>query len=236
MNDGKPHIRPAPRASAAEPSHDCPKCPRLVAFRRNNRAGHSDWFNAPVPTFRGADPRLLIVGLAPGLKGANRTGRPFTGDFAGVLLYETLIACGLARGHYAEHADDGLQLIGCAITNAVRCVPPENKPLPAEIANCRPFFSATLDSFPRLEAVLALGRIAHEQILRALGLKLSEWPFAHGRRHQLPASAERGALALFDSYHCSRYNTNTGVLTEKMFKEVIAAACAAINQPRPDRP
>jgi uracil-DNA glycosylase len=228
MSDGKSPLRPTPHATATEPSRDCPKCPRLAAFRQDNRAEHPDWFNAPVPTFRGAEPRLLLVGLAPGLKGANRTGRPFTGDFAGVLLYETLIACGLARGPYAEHAGDGLQLIGCAITNAVRCVPPQNKPLPAEIAHCRPFFSATLDSFPHLEAVLALGRIAHEQILRALGLKLSDWPFAHGSRHQLPASRERRALTLFDSYHCSRYNTNTGVLTEKMFKDVIAAACAAV--------
>src|SRR5579872_637065 len=228
MNDGKSQIRPLPRVSAAEPPHDCPKCPRLVAFRQDNRSAHSDWFNGPVPSFVGTDPRLLIVGLAPGLKGANRTGRPFTGDFAGVLLYQTLVACGLARGRYGEHAGDGLHLIGCAITNAVRCVPPQNKPLPAEIAHCRPFFGATLDSFPHLVAVLALGRIAHEQILRALGLKLADWPFGHGSRHHLPASGEGRALTLFDSYHCSRYNTNTGVLTEKMFKEVIAAACAAI--------
>lgn len=202
-------------ASASEPSRDCDRCPRLVGFREEARGEHPDWFNAPVPTFSATEPRLLIVGLAPGLRGANRTGRPFTGDFAGDLLYETLLACGLAEGIYDQRADDGLALISCAITNAVRCVPPQNKPTPAEIANCRPFFSATLAGFPKLTAVLALGRIAHDQILRALKLKIGDWPFAHGRRHDLPAG-----FSLFDSYHCSRYNTNTGVLTPEMFRAV----------------
>jgi uracil-DNA glycosylase family 4 len=204
---------------SAEPPQDCARCERLVAFRHEAQAAHPDWFNAPVPTFTAAEPRLLIVGLAPGLRGANRTGRPFTGDFAGNLLYETLLAYGFATGTYAECIDDGLQLNGCAITNAVRCVPLQNKPLPSEIANCRSYLSATIASFPRLEAILALGRIAHESVLRAFGLKLSEFPFAHGGEHQF-STRESASLALFDSYHCSRYNTNTGKLTEQMFHQV----------------
>ncbi len=233
MRDGKTMIGPS-GSGLSEPPHDCPRCPRLAAFRHDNRAQFPDWFNAPVPTFAGKDPRLLIVGLAPGLRGANRTGRPFTGDFAGVLLYETLIASGLAQGSYAQSANDGLMLIGCAITNAVRCVPPQNKPLPAEIAHCRPFLSATIAATPHLQAILALGRIAHEQVLRALGLRLLDWPFGHGRQHDLPATDARPALTLFDSYHCSRYNTNTGVLTAEMFKAVIEAASAAIAPQRAD--
>jgi uracil-DNA glycosylase family 4 len=201
--------------STPEPPHDCGICPRLASFRDEARSDHPDWFNAPVPTFSAGEPRLLIVGLAPGLRGANRTGRPFTGDYAGDLLYETLLACGFAEGIYDQRADDGLALISCAITNAVRCVPPQNKPTPAEIASCRPFFTATLASMPRLTAMLALGRIAHDQVLRALKLKLADWPFAHGRRHDLPLG-----FSLFDSYHCSRYNTNTGVLTPQMFRAV----------------
>lgn len=233
MRDGKRKIGPSGPGST-EPPQDCPRCPRLAAFRHDNRAQFPDWFNAPVPTFAGKDPRLLIVGLAPGLRGANRTGRPFTGDFAGVLLYETLIASGLAQGSYAQSADDGLTLIGCAITNAVRCVPPQNKPLPVEIAHCRPFLSATIAAYPHLQAILALGRIAHEQVLRTLGLRLADWSFGHGRRHDLPATDDRTALTLFDSYHCSRYNTNTGVLSAEMFKAVIDAACAAIGPQRAD--
>jgi uracil-DNA glycosylase len=210
-----------------EPSHDCQECPRLAAFRRDIRAAHHDWYNAPVPTFAGTEPRLLIVGLAPGLRGANRTGRPFTGDFAGDLLYETLLGCGLAKGTYGQDAQDGLRLEACAITNAVRCVPPQNKPLPAEIANCRPYLSATIASLPKLEAILALGRIAHDSILRAHGLRLADFPFAHGCEHRL-APSEGRSLALFDSYHCSRYNTNTGVLTPSMFRDVFARICALI--------
>ncbi|MGB8277834.1 MAG: uracil-DNA glycosylase [Methylovirgula sp.] len=211
--------------SLPDPPHDCEKCPRLFAFRQEMRAAHDDWFNAPVPTFTAPDPRLLIVGLAPGLRGANRTGRPFTGDFAGDLLYETLLACGLAEGTYAQRADDGLRLAACAITNAVRCVPPQNKPTPAEIASCRPHLSATIASLPKLEAILALGRIAHDSVLRGLGYKIGEWPFAHGREHVL-AEGDGFRLMLFDSYHCSRYNTNTGVLTAAMFRDVFDKICA----------
>jgi uracil-DNA glycosylase family 4 len=208
--------------SLPEPDRDCPLCPRLVAFRSANRSEHPDWFNAPVPTFGSLDVWLLIVGLAPGLRGANRTGRPFTGDFAGNLLYKTLLSCGLASGTYEERADDTLRLIGCAITNAVRCVPPQNKPLPAEIANCRRFLEGTIASLPNLTSIIALGRIAHDSVARALGGKIAALPFGHGREHEL--AGER-SLKLFDSYHCSRYNTNTAVLTEAMFKDVFNRAC-----------
>jgi len=203
-----------------EPDHNCNLCSRLRQFREENRVRFPSYFNGPVPTFGSADARLLIVGLAPGLHGANRTGRPFTGDFAGVLLYETLLACGLASGSYAERADDGLHLVGCAITNAVRCVPPQNKPEPSEIANCRPFLEATIAAMPDLKAIVALGRVAHDSVVRAFGLKLAALPFAHGREHLLSPS-----ISLFDSYHCSRYNTNTAVLTPAMFEDVFARAC-----------
>ena len=199
-------------------SPDCPLCPRLADFRTANRAAYPDFANAPVPSFGAGDARLLIVGLAPGLKGANRTGRPFTGDYAGDLLYETLLSLGLARGAYDRRPDDGLTLAGCAIVNAVRCVPPQNKPTPAEIANCRPFLRATLDALPRLRVIVALGRIAHESVLRTYGARLAAHPFAHGASHDL------GTAKLFDSYHCSRYNTNTGVLTPQMFHDVLRAA------------
>jgi uracil-DNA glycosylase len=212
---------------ATEPGRDCPLCDRLAAFRNATRSEHPDWFNAPVPSFGSSRVRLLIVGLAPGLRGANRTGRPFTGDFAGDLLYETLLACGLATGNYRQRADDGLTLVDCAITNAVRCVPPQNKPTPAEITTCRRFLSATFADLPDLQAIIALGRIAHESVVRASGRKLGELPFAHGREHLL-ADAGGRELTLFDSYHCSRYNTNTGVLTPAMFRDVFAKACARI--------
>jgi uracil-DNA glycosylase family 4 len=201
--------------SNSEPARDCALCDRLVAYRSDSRARSPDWHNAPVPSFGPSDARLLIVGLAPGLKGANRTGRPFTGDYAGDLLYETLLEFGLARGTYCADPADGLSLIDCMITNAVRCVPPENKPTPDEISRCRPFLSATIDRLPRLRCVLALGRIAHESTLRALGCKLSAFPFSHGARHEV-----REHLSLYDSFHCSRYNTNTGRLTPGMFKAV----------------
>ena len=203
--------------AAGKPGRNCPRCPRLVAFRKTWRAKEPTWFNAPVPSFGPIDARLLIVGLAPGLQGANRTGRPFTGDYAGVLLYETLTRFGFARGHYGARPDDGLELIDCRITNAVRCVPPENKPTPAEIATCRDFLKATIAEMPKLRALLALGRIAHDSALAALAVKKSAAPFKHGGRHAL------GALTLFSSYHCSRYNTNTGVLTPAMFRDVFAA-------------
>jgi len=202
---------------SATPDRDCPLCPRLASFRSTNRQDHPDFFNAPVPSFGGTGVRLLIVGLAPGLKGANRTGRPFTGDYAGDLLYATLLKFGFARGRYDRRSDDGVRLADCRITNAVRCVPPENKPLTEEIAICRRFLEVELASLDRLEAVLALGAIAHGAVLGALGLRKSLHPFAHGALHELP-----NAPLLADSYHCSRYNTNTGRLTAAMFEAVFA--------------
>jgi uracil-DNA glycosylase family 4 len=202
---------------SAAPDRDCPLCPRLAAFRSANQQAHPDFFNAPVPSFGGTGSRLLIVGLAPGLKGANRTGRPFTGDYAGDLLYATLLKFGFARGHYDRRADDGVQLVDCRITNAVRCVPPENKPLTEEIAICRRFLEVELSALDRPEAILALGTVAHGAVLSALGLRKSRHPFVHGALHELPD----GPL-LADSYHCSRYNTNTGRLTEAMFERVFA--------------
>jgi uracil-DNA glycosylase family 4 len=205
-------------AGAAEgPGKDCPLCPRLVAFRRANRAQFPDWHNAPVPSFGGPDARLLIVGLAPGLRGANRTGRPFTGDWAGDLLYGTLLRFGLARGRYAERTDDGLALVDCRVSNAVRCVPPENKPTGGEVAACRKFLKAEIESLPRLKVVLALGSIAHGAVLAALGQRKSACKFRHGAMH-----AMESGLTLADSYHCSRYNTNTGKLTTAMFEKVFA--------------
>ncbi|HEV2562820.1 MAG TPA: uracil-DNA glycosylase [Rhizomicrobium sp.] len=202
----------------SEPEHDCPLCPRLAKFRAGNRKTLPDYFNDPVPTFGARDARLLIVGLAPGLHGANRTGRPFTGDWAGDLLYATLLKHGLARGTYDERADDGLELVDCAIANAVRCVPPENKPLPVEINTCRQFLIAQIESMPNLRAILALGKIAHDSVCTALSLKKSAHPFGHGTNYKA------GNIALISSYHCSRYNTNTGVLTEKMFDAVVKEA------------
>jgi uracil-DNA glycosylase len=210
-------------AQGSEAPRDCPRCPRLVSFRQSWREREPDWFNAPVPSFGPADARLVIVGLAPGLQGANRTGRPFTGDFAGHLLYATLTEFGFARGNYAARADDGLTLVDCRITNAVRCVPPENKPIGAEIAACRDFLKATLLGMHRLEAIVALGRIAHDTVVAALGAKRSINVFGHGRAQPI------GGLMLFDSYHCSRYNTNTGVLTPQMFRAVFAAVRAHLD-------
>ncbi len=205
------------------PGRDCPLCPRLAAFRDEWRAREPQWHNAPVPTFGGTAARLLVVGLAPGLRGANRTGRPFTGDYAGVLLYQTLVDFGFASGTYDARPDDGVALRDAAITNAVRCVPPQNKPETAEIKTCRPYLAATIDAMPRLAAILALGRIAHDSTVTALGLKRSRVPFGHGASHEV-----RPGLTLFDSYHCSRYNTNTGVLTEAMFRAVFADIRASL--------
>ncbi|HEY1630856.1 MAG TPA: uracil-DNA glycosylase [Rhizomicrobium sp.] len=205
--------------ATAEPPRDCPLCPRLAAFRDANRAKFPDYFNDPVPAFGPhSSARLLIVGLAPGLHGANRTGRPFTGDYAGDLLYATLLKHGLARGTYGKRADDGLVLVDCLIANAVRCVPPENKPLPAEINTCRQFLTAQIAALPHLRAILALGKIAHDSVVRALGGKLSVHPFKHAARTRI------GELQLVSSYHCSRYNTNTGVLTEAMFDAAVKEA------------
>jgi uracil-DNA glycosylase family 4 len=202
--------------AGGKPGHDCPRCPRLVAFRNGWRKKEPTWYNAPVPSFGPHDARLLIVGLAPGLQGANRTGRPFTGDYAGVLLYETLLHFKLASGHYSAHPDDGLTLTDCRITNAVRCVPPENKPTPAEIATCREFLKEAIAEMKNLRAILALGRIAHESVVVTLGEKRAAVPFKHGARKSI------GKIALFSSYHCSRYNTNTGVLTPEMFRKVFS--------------
>ncbi len=215
MNEAGAPFLPVPTENnSAEPDRNCPLCPRLVTFRTQCRSKQPEWYNAPVPSFKGSHVKLLIVGLAPGLQGANRTGRPFTGDWAGDLLYETLLDFGLASGTYDERADDGLQLKHCAISNAVRCVPPQNKPLPAEISACRPFLQQTIGGFGDLSVILALGRIAHESSLRALNIALSKAPFAHGAEHKI------GDLILVDSYHCSRYNTNTGRLTREMFRAV----------------
>ena len=206
---------------ALEPSHDCPLCPRLAAFRNEQRAGHPDWFNAPVPSFGDPDAWLAIVGLAPGLQGANRTGRPFTGDFAGQLLYGTLGRFGLAKGDYDARPDDGLALNGAIIINAVRCVPPQNKPTPEEIRTCRPFLEAPLAALPKLRVVVALGQIAHQSAVKALGGKLPKYRFGHLAEHVLPSG-----VTLIDSYHCSRYNQNTGRLTAEMFEAVFARATA----------
>src|SRR5215475_4824582 len=204
-------------AMGAKPGRDCALCPRLKAFRRNLRRSQPTWFNAPVPSFGPVTARLLIVGLAPGLQGANRTGRPFTGDFAGDLLYATLASFGFAAGEYAARPDDGLRLVDARITNAVRCVPPENKPAGEEIRQCRYFLKATIAEMPNLAALVLLGRIAHDSTVAALGRPLAALPFGHGTQHAADG------LALFDSYHCSRYNTNTGVLTPDMFRDVFAA-------------
>ncbi len=203
-------------AIAAEPGRDCPLCPRLVAFRKQSRKTQPDWHNAPVPSFGAREARLLIVGLAPGLRGANRTGRPFTGDYSGKLLYETLIKSGFARGSYDARPDDGLELVDARIANAVSCVPPVNKPTPLEIRTCNQFLARTLAGMPKLAAIVALGRIAHDAVLLALDGKRAKMPFAHGAVHEL------GRFTLYDSFHCSPLNTNTGRLTPKMFGAVFA--------------
>lgn len=201
----------------AAPGRDCPLCPRLAAFRAESRRQNPDWHNAPVPAFGPDTARLLIIGLAPGLRGANRTGRPFTGDHAGRLLYGSLLKFGFASGEYQEKPDDGLILEDCRIANAVRCVPPENKPLPAETATCSQFLAAEFNSLAQVRAVLALGVIAHQAVLRALGLKQAFGKFRHGELHALP-----NGLHLTDSFHVSRYNTSTGRLTTEMFETVVA--------------
>lgn len=211
------------QAPALVPDRDCPFCSRLVAFREANRAREPLWHNAPVAPFGDITARLLIVGLAPGMQGANRTGRPFTGDYAGDLLYGTLLEYGFAEGTYQARPDDGLRLVDCRIANAVHCVPPQNKPLPIEISTCRQFLVANLETMPKLRAIVALGRIAHDSVLKPLKLKASQAPFGHGAVHQA------GAFKLYDSYHCSRYNTNTGVLTTDMFRNVFAKVKADLD-------
>lgn len=216
MTTSRSEAARSPQPPTLVPDRDCPLCPRLVAFREANRAREPLWHNAPVPPFGDIKARLLIVGLAPGMQGANRTGRPFTGDYAGDLLYATLLEYGFAKGTYQARPDDGLKLVDCRIANAVHCVPPQNKPLPVEINTCRQFLVANLETMPKLRAIVALGRIAHDSVLKPLKLKASQAPFGHGAVH------EAGAFRLYDSYHCSRYNTNTGVLTTDMFRSVFA--------------
>ena len=215
--------RSSHQAPTLVPDRDCPLCPRLVAFREANRAREPLWHNAPVPPFGDIKARLLIVGLAPGMQGANRTGRPFTGDYAGDLLYATLLEYGFAKGSYQARPDDGMKLVDCRIANAVHCVPPQNKPLPVEINTCRPFLVANLETMPNLRAIVALGRIAHDTVLKPLKLKASQAPFGHGAEHQA------GRFKLYDSYHCSRYNTNTRVLTTDMFRSVFAKIRAELD-------
>ena len=205
-------------ASPASPPHDCPLCPRLKAFRDTNRAKYPDWFNDPVPSFGPLTARMLIAGLAPGLQGANRTGRPFTGDWAGDLLYATLLKHGLAKGVYEERIDDTLELVDCRIANAVRCVPPHNKPEPSEIKTCRQFLKSELETLPNVKVILALGKIAHDSVCDTLGVRKALHPFKHG------VSYDVGKFKLISSYHCSRYNTNTGVLTTEMFEDVVGKA------------
>jgi len=204
--------------SPLAPPHDCALCPRLKAFRDTNRAKYPDWFNAPVPSFGPLTARILIAGLAPGLQGANRTGRPFTGDWAGDLLYATLLKQGLAKGEYDERIDDTLELVDCRIANAVRCVPPQNKPEPSEIKTCRQFLKSELDVLPNVKVILALGKIAHDSVCDTLGARKALHPFKHG------VSYDIGKFKLISSYHCSRYNTNTGVLTTAMFEDVVGKA------------
>ena len=210
---------------ATQPPRDCPLCPRLVAFRKEAQRLHPDWYNNPVPYWGDPDAKLIIIGLAPGLKGANRTGRPFTGDYAGDLLYATLKKMGLATGEYSQTPDDGLELRNTLIANAVACVPPENKPTNDEQKTCRQFLIRRLGE-QRPKAYLALGRIAHDSLLVSLGEKRSRFAFGHGAEHQLT-----GGATLFDSYHCSRYNTNTGVLTAAMFEDVVGRAAAFVSRP-----
>ncbi len=213
-------LSPSP---ALTPPPDCAICPRLQAFRQDNRTAYPQFHNAPVSPFGSLRARLLIVGLAPGLKGANQTGRPFTGDYAGDLLYATLTAFGFATGSYGKHPGDGLELRDCRVTNAVRCVPPENKPTTAEIHSCRPFLEDELANMPNLRVILSLGGISHGAVLVALGHKKSAFAFGHGARHRVDDH-----LTLIDSYHCSRYNTNTGRLTTQMFHDVFAAVRAEL--------
>ena len=210
-------MRTPDAAASPEAPPDCPLCPRLVAYRLENRARDPLWCNNPIRSFGDPQARLLIVGLAPGRTGANRTGRPFTGDHAGVLLYGTLLKTGFARGVYEARPDDSLTLTDCMIANAVRCAPPGNRPEPSEEANCRPFLAARIAALPRLRAVVTLGDVARRNVLKALGLKGSSAPAGHG------VEFDAGPVRLFNSYHCSRLNTNTGRLTPQMFEAVFAA-------------
>jgi uracil-DNA glycosylase family 4 len=217
----RPEVSLAPIAPP-EPERDCPICPRLVAYRAANAEAHPGWFNGPAPSFGDADARLLVVGLAPGRTGANRTGRPFTGDFAGKLLYGTLLKLGFARGSYDPDGEDDLALEGCMITNAVRCAPPGNKPETREEASCRPFLEARIAALPHLRVIVTLGDVSRRNVLRALGLRAAHAPGGHG------VEFEAGPYVVLNSYHCSRLNTNTGRLTPQMFEAVFERARAII--------
>jgi uracil-DNA glycosylase family 4 len=217
----------APAATAAYDPH-CTRCPRLATFLGQTRKRHPDYWARPVPSFGARRPRLVIVGLAPGMHGANRTGRPFTGDHAGILLYQTLFDSGLATRPQSQSAHDPLRLVNARIVNSVKCVPPGNKPLPAEIRCCNAYLTAELRQLPEARVYLALGRVAHDAVLMARGLPRSGYAFAHGREHELDA-----AHWLIDSYHCSRYNTATRRLTAAMFKAVVARACVRAGLPSP---
>ena len=208
----------------AEPPRDCPLCPRLVAYRQTNQAQNPDWWNGPAPSFGDPQARLLVAGLAPGRTGANRTGRPFTGDHAGWMLYDTLTKTGFANGKFDARVDDGLELIDCMVTNAVRCAPPGNKPETSEENTCRPFLTARLEALPRLKVIVTLGDVARRNVLKALGLKASAGIPGHGTEFQA------GPYIVLNSYHCSRLNTNTGRLTAEMFETVFQRARALIDQ------
>ncbi len=214
-------------ADPATPPRDCLLCPRLVEYRAANRLANPSWFNGAVPGFGDRAVPFLVVGMAPGVRGANRTGRPFTGDHAGILLYQTLLRHGFAHGTYLAEPDDGLALVGCRIVNAVRCVPPANLPKPEEVRTCNRFLAAEFAEMPELRVVLALGVLSHNAVLRACGVPLSRVPFRHGQRHELP-----DGLVLADSYHVSRYNTNTGLLTEAMFDAVVRDIAGLLHSPR----
>jgi uracil-DNA glycosylase family 4 len=205
------------------PSLSCELCPRLAGFRQQNQSIYPSYHNAPVPSFGSLEAQLLVVGLAPGLHGANQTGRPFTGDYAGIVLYPALLKHGFARGEYGAHPNDGFMLENCRITNAVRCLPPENKPTPDEITSCRPFLVDEINVMPRLKVILALGNIAHASVCRTLGLKAKDAVFGHGAVHPLP-----GGRVLLDSYHTSRYNINTRRLTLEMFDAIVAQAATLV--------
>ena len=217
-NAGRRPVLPVRRSAAYDP--DCTRCPRLAEFLAEVHASYPDYWARPVPSFGAAQPLIVFVGLAPGLHGANRTGRPFTGDYAGELLYRTLHEAGLATRPQSIAADDALELKYTRIVNSVKCVPPGNKPLPDEIRSCNSYLKAELASLQRARVVLALGRVGHDAFLMACGLKRSQFPFGHGREHRLDETRY-----LIDSYHCSRYNTSTGVLTGPMFRKVVARAC-----------
>ena len=217
-NGGRRPVLPVKRSAAYDPA--CTRCPRLAEFLAEVHRSYPDYWARPVPSFGAADPRIVFVGLAPGLHGANRTGRPFTGDYAGELLYRTLYEAGLATRPQSVSADDGLELRHARIINSVKCVPPANKPLPDEIRRCNGYLEAELAALKSVRVFLALGRVGHDAFLTARGLKRSAFPFGHGREHRLDETRY-----LLDSYHCSRYNTSTGVLTEPMFRKVVARAC-----------